>query len=180
MTNIESLQRPEGFPLSENELHGIMKEVLDIISHGGMHDLYDEWVLRGTPGQPPHQTITLGIFPTIISQNPGYIFEHEVVVFDQISKPIAAYWREAATLPFSNRITQYESLYFAQQRGHEQDIFKKNLTFCLGNLLPTALVLFSRPYPDKEEFAYMLSPRIVPPSVTYRHLMEQLQVQQQQ
>lgn len=174
---LEAFQRPQGFPFSEEEFHEFKQKQMRRIVHGGMQQYYDEWVLRGTPGETYHPTVALGIFPTVVVNDQGYMFEHEVTVLDINHRPLDEYWRDASSLPLTERVSQYEALYFSHLQDKKQEVFDGYVRVCLENILPSGIFLFSRPQPGGKEFAYMVSPRFVPPSVTYRHLIEQARLE---
>lgn len=174
MTNLsETLRRPDGFPFSEEEFHKVKQAILRKIINGQLQRQYDEWVLRGVPKEPLHPTVAIGIFPTPAMTEEGFVFEPEVLILDQSHRPIEEYWTDILTLPFTDRVRGYEDLYFARLKGKKGEVFKGFLTVCIQKLLPSGIILFNRPSETSEESAYMVSPRFVPPSATYQHLIDQ-------
>lgn len=168
----ESVRRPKGFPLSEGEFHKLKQVNLAKIVTGQLQQHYDEWVLRGTPKEPSHPTVAIGIFPTPAMTKESFIFEPEVLFLDQDHRSIEDYWTDFLTLPFTDRVRAHEDLYFAGQKSKEE-VFKGFLKVCIQNLWPSVIMLFNRPSKSSEESAYMISPRFVPPSATYQHLIDQ-------
>lgn len=169
----ESVQRPKGFPFSESEFHKIKRANLSRIISGQLQQYYDEWVLRGMPKEPFHPTAAIGIFPTPAMTPDLYTFEPEVLFIDPNHRQAEEYWTDILTLPFTDRVQTYQDKYFADHKGREDEAFKGFLSVCIQNILPSGLVLFSRPGESSEESAYMVSPRFVPPSATYHHLIDQ-------
>ena len=169
----ETVRRPKGFPYSEREFHQVKLVNLTKIITGQLQQHYDEWVLRGTPKEPFHPTVAIGIFPTPAMTDDLFVFEPEVLFLDPNHRPIEEYWTDFLTLSFTDRVQDYQNLYFAGQKGKEEEVFKGFLTVCIQNILPSGIMLFSRPIVSSEESAYMVSPRFVPPSATYQHLIDQ-------
>lgn len=172
-SRLENSLRPAGFPFTEQQFQQIKQKAMADIITGQYLNTYDEWVLRGTPKEQLNQTVVLGIFPTPALTPVKYLFEPEVLVVDENHRPIAEYWKDTVALPFTKRAHEYEQRYFKDLVNYGDYILQKYLYTLIGNILPSAMMLFGRTNQSDVESAYLIAPRIVPPSAVYKHMIEQ-------
>lgn len=168
--------RPPGFPLSEEELQRLKRIRMAEIIKGVHISQYSEWVLRGIPKEPFRPIIAIGIFPTPALTQKQYILEPEIYSPRDTQKPLIGYWKEITTLPFPERVKELERRNYRQLVGAGDQILEELSLDLARDLLPSSMIVFSKPDADKQESAYLICPTILPPSAAYRQI--QLQARQ--
>jgi len=57
-------KRPEGFPLSEEELRELRRYRLEDLMQGRMTSIFSEWLLKGGLGNQTGPEAIIAVFPT--------------------------------------------------------------------------------------------------------------------
>ena len=175
---IENALRPPGFPFTEQEFQEFKHTAIAGIISGQFRDsMYDDWVLRGKPKEDFTPTVAIAIFPTPALTPLKYIFEHETLFINENHRSPVEYWRDALLLPFPGRAKAYEELYFRDLVDRGDEILQASIIDdFIKNILPTAVILFSKTSQSDVESSYLFSPRFIPPSAVYRHMKEQVNI----
>jgi hypothetical protein len=168
--------RPPGFPLSEEELQRLKRLRMAEVIRGVHVSTHSEWILRGIPKEPFRPTVAIGIFPTPAATPRQYILEPEIYSPRDIQKPLIEYWREITALPFPDRVKGLERQNYRQLVEIGDQILEELSLGLARDLLPSSMIVFSKPDANKQESAYLICPTIFPPSAAYRQI--QLQARQ--
>lgn len=169
-----SVEIPPGF--SEEILEELRQNRMSELINGEYEHAFDDWLLAGERGEPFNPSIAIAIFP-MPARGGGIVFLPQYSEYAQDHDPITAYWRRISTLSLPERANEYERKYFKELARRGDAILYANLPSLALKLLPTGLIVFSRPNPQtttsSTESAYLFSPTLVPPSATYRHVQLQ-------
>lgn len=173
--SIESF-RPEGFPFSEKELAEARQYRMTQIINGEHFSMYSEWILYGTPREPFNATVAVGIFSTLVAgiNGPTLMYESEVATYNESShRGLLECWKQIAGLPYPDRIKGLEQLHYGQLVEQGDQILQQVKTSLAIDLMPSAMIVFSKPDSSSQESAYLVSPTIIPPSAAYRFMLDQ-------
>ncbi len=146
------------------------------IVNGRLDNYYDDWVLRGKPRELLTPTVALAIFPTPALTPEKYILEPEALIVAQDHRPIIEYWKDAVSLPFSERAAVFEQTYFRELVAGGEQLLLESMDIFSTNLTPSAMVLFGTTGESKVESAYLIAPRFIPPSAIYNHMKAQANI----
>lgn len=173
-----SAEIPPG--LSEKDLEEMRKIRMAELLHGDHGNTYDEWILAGKLGEPFDPSVAIALFP-MMGKGRRIIFSPQVDEYVEKHEPITLYWRRLKKLPFPQRAAEYEQKYFKDLVRIGDKILQSYVPFLGMNLMPISIVVFSRPDEQttlsSNESAYLFSPRIIPPSATYRFIQWQVEEQ---
>jgi hypothetical protein len=169
-----NIERPEGFPLSEEEYRQMRLSKIAEIVDMEHRDTYSEWCLRGAPGKI-NPLAALAVFPTIANTSVGYVFEKEELTASGISKDAKEYWQEAKTLALTKRVQSLEQSQYQQATQFGDQILEKMMLPLTKELMPSAIILFSKLPDASEESIFLISPTLIPPSAALKHFLQQAQ-----
>lgn len=165
--------RPEGFPFSEEELQQIKRLRMSEIVVGEHRARYSEWLLRGKLGERFDPSAMLAVFAIPANTNTGYIFETEAFKDPKSLKEIMEYWKDVALLTLPPRVIGVERVNYQGLERIGDRILVDYLNSLIPDVMPPAMVAFSRSDSSNRESAYLFSPTLVPPSAAHRFMVEQ-------
>jgi hypothetical protein len=166
-------RRPDGFPLTEEELSQLRRMRLAELLEGEHSDSFFEWALRDGLGESFAPTAVIGIFPSMVQG--GIEPEMEAAVFD--SGSVEVYLRDARGLVMPRRVLSLERFQYRDLAGAAGDqILESLIPRLVQQLMPVAVVVFSRPVGKLDNSAYLISPTLIPPTTAFRYFQQNLPV----
>lgn len=174
--------RPPG--LSEQDLEEMRRIRMQELVNGVYTDSYDDWVLAGQPKESFNPSVAVAFFP-MPARDKGErvltVFVPQVAEFVENHDPVITYWRRIKDLRLPQRALDYEAIYFREEAQVGDQVMKGIIPDLAMNLMPTAMVAFSRREQQivtaQDESAFLFCPRLIPPTATFRHLQLQVQAQ---
>jgi len=147
-------------------------------------DTYSEWVLAGELHESFNPSVALALFPMAAKRKgSGTVFKiiPQISEYVENHEPIITYWKRIQALNLPQRAMEYEAKYFERLSQVGDQVLNAFLPNLGINLMPTAMVVFSRPDPHivtaAEESVFLFCPTVIPPTATFRHLQFQVQGQ---
>ena len=159
-------QRPGRRPLTEDEFREIRAMRLRQVGSLELARSYPEWLLRGRLGEPYDPEAIIGIFPTLTQE--GIVFEVDGLTPQEAA--MEEYYSEAARLNLPPRILALERHQYKGFAAMGDASLQSLIPFFVQSIMPSAVLVFSRPPGSAERSVYMISHTLVPPSSAFRHL----------